>query len=61
VVAIRNALHQNDLNMAVVANLEAQQALQTSTLGELGIRVNLDTKGNVSVSPAEPAIEEIDD
>lgn len=61
VVAIRNALHQNDLNMAVVANLEAQQALQTSALGELGIRVNLDTKGNVSVSPAEPAIEEIDD
>jgi len=51
VVAIRNLLDQNEHNQAEVAKLEANQPVQTAELGDLGIRVNMDAKGRVSVEP----------
>ena len=52
VVAIRNVLHENIANQQVVAELEAQQAVQSEELRDMGIRVELDcSKGQVSVTP----------
>jgi hypothetical protein len=51
VVSIRNLLDKNELNQAEVAKLEANQPIQSAELGNLGIRINLDPKGNVSVAP----------
>lgn len=53
VIAIRNLLDSNELNQAVVAELEANQPIQSAELESLGIRVDLDSKGNVSVAPAQ--------
>lgn len=53
VVAIRNLLDNNELNQAVVESLEANQPVQSAELGDLGIKVNLDPKGNVSVEPTD--------
>lgn len=50
VVAIRNILHENEANQSVVAALEAQDAIQSAALDQAGVRVNLDKKGNVSLS-----------
>ena len=53
VVAIRNLLDNNELNQAVVETLEASQPVQSAELGDLGIKVNLDSKGKVSVEPTD--------
>ena len=50
VVAIRNVLQDNGANQQVVAQLESQRAVQSTELGNMGIRVEL-SKGQVSVSP----------
>ena len=41
IVAIRNVLHKNAENQALVAELEAQQAVQSPALESLGIRLDL--------------------
>ena len=53
IIAIRNLLDQNELNQAVVAKLEANQPVQSAELSGLGIRVDMDSKGKVSVVPAD--------
>jgi hypothetical protein len=50
VIAIRNVLENNQRNQDVVAALEAQQPMQGGELNRAGVRVNLDEKGNVSLS-----------
>ena len=52
-VAIRNALEGNDLNQALVADLQAQEAVQSASLTDMGIRVDLDNSGKVSVTPLD--------
>ena len=56
VVAIRNLLEHNELNQAEVAKLEANKPVQTSALSELGIRVEMDNKGKVSVIPEDKEV-----
>ena len=51
VIAIRNALHENPLNQKVVADLEAQQPVQTAALAGAGVRVNMDSAGKVTLKP----------
>ena len=52
VVAIRSALENNRANQAVVAELEARSAVQSTELEDMGIRVDLDVaRGQVSVAP----------
>eukprot|EP00797_Seminavis_robusta_P034869 Sro84_g044730.1 ataxin 10 (347) ;mRNA; r:39054-40094 len=51
VIAIRNVLDNNEHNQAEVAKLEANKPVQSAELASLGIRVDMDTKGNVSVVP----------
>jgi hypothetical protein len=55
VVAIRNVLEQNPDNQAIVAELEARAPVQSETLQELGIRLELDPRrgGTVSVTNVE--------
>ncbi|KAG7370795.1 hypothetical protein IV203_019365 [Nitzschia inconspicua] len=50
VIAIRNALEANLENQAVVAELVAQDPVQSADLEHAGIRVTLDVKGQVSLS-----------
>lgn len=50
VVAIRTALENCPENQDVVARLEAGKAVQSTTLEDMGIRINLD-KGRVSIAP----------
>ena len=50
---IRNVLQDNEENQHEVAKLEANQPIQSAELGGLGIRVEMDSKGNVSVVPAD--------
>jgi hypothetical protein len=52
-VAIRNALEENDSNQALIAELQAQEAVQSESLTDMGIRVNLDSTGKVSVQPLD--------
>jgi len=54
VIAIRNALQDHAENQRVVAALEAQQAVQTTALDEMGIRVDLEPNGKVRVTPLDP-------
>lgn len=54
VVAIRNALQDNPDNQALVAALEAKQAVQSTELNEMGVRVEMDAKGKVNVVPLTP-------
>ena len=58
VVAIRNVLDGNLENQAVVEELEAQQPVQSTALGDLGIQVKMDPQGKVSVAPMEEISEE---
>lgn len=51
IVAIRNVLEGNEENQKQVEELEAQQALETPELQKLGMKVNLDKRGQVSVTP----------
>ena len=50
IVAIRNVLEGNEENQKVVEELEAQQALDTPELRKLGVKVNLDKRGQVKVT-----------
>jgi hypothetical protein len=58
VVAIRNVLDNNLENQAEVAKLDGQQPVQTAELDAMGVRVNLDSRGKVSVEPLEGMREE---
>jgi ataxin-10 len=53
VVAIRNALDNNDHNQAEVAKLEGQQPVQSAELNDMGVRVEMDPRGKVSVVPLD--------
>lgn len=53
IIAIRNALQDNELNQAEVAKLEAQQPAQSPALDRMGIRVDVDRFGKVSITPIE--------
>ena len=57
VIAIRNAFEDNESNQAVVAQLEAQQPVQSAALTDMGIRINLDQRGTVSVAPLDRVAE----
>eukprot|EP00565_Helicotheca_tamesis_P003186 CAMPEP_0185725164 /NCGR_PEP_ID=MMETSP1171-20130828/1463_1 /TAXON_ID=374046 /ORGANISM="Helicotheca tamensis, Strain CCMP826" /LENGTH=739 /DNA_ID=CAMNT_0028393205 /DNA_START=33 /DNA_END=2249 /DNA_ORIENTATION=- len=48
-VAIRNILEDNDENRDVVAQLEAQNAVNTPELQKMGVKVDLDKRGKVHV------------
>lgn len=65
VIAIRNALEDNSGNQDLVAELVAQDPVQTADLENAGIRVQLDSKGNVSLKKLDttpvPVIQEDDD
>jgi ataxin-10 len=50
VIAIRNVLENNPENQSVVENLMAQGPVESSDLDEAGVRVQLDSKGKVSLS-----------
>jgi hypothetical protein len=50
VIAIRNALEDNPENQAMVSELDAQNPVQSAALEGSGIKVNLDSKGKVSLS-----------
>jgi hypothetical protein len=50
VIAIRNALEDHTENQAVVAELVAQDPVQSADLQNAGIRVQLDSKGKVTLS-----------
>ena len=50
VIAIRNVLENNPKNQYVVENLMAQGPVESSDLDEAGVRVQLDSKGKVSLS-----------
>jgi len=50
IVAIRNAVENNETNIEMVRRLEANEALgDTPELKKLGVKVDLDEKGNVRV------------
>jgi len=54
IVAIRNAVENNEANIEMVQRLEANEALgDTPELQKLGVRVDLDDKGNVRVQKRE--------
>lgn len=59
IVAIRNALQENLANQTMVAQLEAQQAVQSTALDDMGIRVDLDETGKVTVHPLDERNKEI--
>jgi len=50
VIAIRNALEENTGNQEVVKELMAQGPVQSADLEQAGVRVQLDSKGKVSLS-----------
>jgi hypothetical protein len=50
VIAIRNVLENNSENQAVVQELRAQGPVESADLDEAGVRVQLDSKGKVSLS-----------
>jgi hypothetical protein len=63
VIAIRNALEDNIGNQTIVAELVAQDPVQTADLEHAGINVKLDSKGKVTLSKIEeenPKIEQVD-
>ena len=51
VVAIRNALDNNNENQAVVAQLQAQQPAPSAPLQEMGVQMELEKNGKVSLKP----------
>ncbi|KAL3823839.1 hypothetical protein ACHAXA_004111 [Cyclostephanos tholiformis] len=51
VVAIRNAVEGNDANVATVSRLETNQVLSdTPELRRMGVKIDMDAKGNVRVN-----------
>jgi hypothetical protein len=65
VIAIRNALEDNTGNQDLVGELVAQDPVQTADLENAGIRVQLDSKGNVSLKKLDsqrvPVVQEEDE
>jgi hypothetical protein len=51
IVAIRNALDNNIDNQTMVAQLQAQQPAPSAPLEEMGVRVQLEQNGKVSLKP----------
>jgi hypothetical protein len=54
VVTIRHALEDNESNQDLVAQLEAQQAAPAAALDDMGLRMQLQANGKVSLEPQEP-------
>jgi hypothetical protein len=66
IVAIRNAVEGNDANAETVRRLEANQVLSdTHELRQIGVKIDMDAKGNVRVkrreSGQEPSVSESDE
>jgi hypothetical protein len=55
VVTIRHALENNKENQDLVAELEAQQAAPAAALDDMGLRMQLQANGKVSLEPQEPS------
>jgi hypothetical protein len=53
VVALRNVLDNNDDNQRAIEDLQAQQPAPSAELDNLGLRISLDGRGHVSVTPTE--------
>lgn len=53
VIAIRHLLEDNSENQAVVEELMAQDTVQSAELQQAGVRVQMNSKGNVSLSPID--------
>lgn len=61
IVAIRNAVEGNDANAETVRRLEANQVLSdTPELRQLGVKIDMDEKGNVRVKRRAPGQEPSD-
>lgn len=54
IVALRNVLEGNEKNQALVEKLEAQQPLQSTELENMGLRVDMDRRGQVKIVPKDP-------
>lgn len=59
VIAVRNALEDNADNQAIVAQLVAQNPVQSADLENAGVRVQLDSKGKVSLSKIDAGKDQI--
>jgi hypothetical protein len=58
IVAIRNAVEGNDANAETVRRLEANQVLSdTPELRQIGVKIDMDAKGNVRVKRRAPGQE----
>jgi Spinocerebellar ataxia type 10 protein domain len=51
IVAIRNALENNPANQAVVERLQAESAVQTTALDDMGLQINISKDGKATVTP----------
>lgn len=51
IVAIRNALDQNPENQRIVERLQAEHAVQTTALEDMGLQINISSDGKASVTP----------
>jgi Spinocerebellar ataxia type 10 protein domain len=51
IVAIRNALENNPANQAVVERLQAERAVQTTALDDMGLQINISKDGKATVTP----------
>jgi hypothetical protein len=53
VIAIRHLLEDNSENQAVVEELMAQDTVQSAELQQAGVQVQMNSKGNFSISPID--------
>jgi hypothetical protein len=51
IVAIRNALEDNEENQKIVHDLQAQYVVNTPELQSMGIGLKMDAQGKVVVEP----------
>jgi Spinocerebellar ataxia type 10 protein domain len=51
IVAIRNALENNPANQAIVERLQAESAVQTTALDDMGLQINISKDGKATVTP----------
>jgi hypothetical protein len=54
IVAIRNAVENNEANVEMVRRLEASEVLEGRPLRNLAVKFDLDEKGNVRVQKRDP-------
>ena len=58
-VALRYLMESNEENQKVLAELEAQQPVQSAEVNALGIRIDMDQKGNVKVVPSGEKLDSV--